>query len=111
MATTPRFTGDAYWWSLQFQCLAAGTTSIWIQNDAEWGNGDSIFSFGAVSGATVQQIAQQTTTTRAVGGVVVPTNTYMTLAPYLAVIGLVATTAGVAIKKRRNWNESTIKRT
>ena len=36
-----------------------------------------------------------------VGGVVLPTNTFMTLAPYLAVVGLVATTA-VAIKKRRN---------
>jgi hypothetical protein len=37
----------------------------------------------------------------AVGGVVVPTNTFTVLAPYLAVIGLVATTA-IAVKKRRN---------
>jgi len=36
-----------------------------------------------------------------VGGIVLPTNTYLTLAPYLAVIGLVATVA-VAVKKRRN---------
>jgi len=36
-----------------------------------------------------------------VGGVVMPTNIFMILAPYLAVIGLVAT-AAVAIKKRRN---------
>jgi len=36
-----------------------------------------------------------------VGGVVLPTNTYMTLAPYLAVIGLVAA-AAVAVKRRRN---------
>jgi len=38
---------------------------------------------------------------RGVGGVVVPTNAYMTLAPYLAVIGLVAVAATVAAKKRR----------
>ena len=37
-----------------------------------------------------------------VGGVVGPTNTYITLAPYLAVIGLVAVAATVAVKKRRN---------
>ena len=35
-----------------------------------------------------------------VGGIVLPTNTFMTFAPYLAMIGLVATTAAVAIKKR-----------
>jgi len=36
-----------------------------------------------------------------VGGVVMPTSTYMTVAPYLAVIGLVVT-AAVAVKKRRD---------
>jgi len=36
-----------------------------------------------------------------VGGVVMPTNTFMALAPYLAMIGLFAT-AAVAVKKRRN---------
>jgi hypothetical protein len=36
-----------------------------------------------------------------VGGVAVPTNTFMILAPYLAMIGLIAT-AAIAIKKRRN---------
>ena len=34
-----------------------------------------------------------------VGGVIMPMNSLMTLVPYLAVIGLVAT---VAVKKRRN---------
>jgi len=36
-----------------------------------------------------------------VGGVILPANTYMTLVPYLVMIGLVATTA-IAIRKRRN---------
>ena len=36
-----------------------------------------------------------------VGGVVVPANTYLTLAPYLALIGLIVT-AAVAAKKCRN---------
>ena len=36
-----------------------------------------------------------------VGGVVLPTNSFLVLAPYLALIGLVAT-AGVAVKKRRS---------
>jgi len=36
-----------------------------------------------------------------VGGVVLPTNTLTILAPYLAMIGLVAT-AAIAVKKRRN---------
>ena len=36
-----------------------------------------------------------------VGGAVLPTNTYITLAPYLALIGLIVT-AAVAVKKRRN---------
>jgi len=38
---------------------------------------------------------------RSVGGVV-PANPYMILTPYLAMVGLVATTAAVIVKKRRN---------
>jgi len=41
-------------------------------------------------------------TSSSVGGVIVSTSTYMALAPYLAMIGLVATTAAVAFKKRRD---------
>jgi len=37
-----------------------------------------------------------------VGGVLLPTNTSPLLVPYLALIGLIATTAAVAVKKRRN---------
>lgn len=37
-----------------------------------------------------------------VGGVIVTTNNFMTLAPYLALIGLVATSVAVAVKKRLN---------
>lgn len=37
-----------------------------------------------------------------VGGVVAETNTLAVLTPYLVAIGLVATTAAVAVKKRRN---------
>jgi hypothetical protein len=44
--------------------------------------------------------ANQFTDYDSVGGVVLPTNTFVILAPYLAVIGLVATTA-VAVRKRR----------
>jgi hypothetical protein len=45
--------------------------------------------------------ANQFTDYDSVGGVVLPTNTFMIFAPYLALIGLVAT-AAVAVKKRRN---------
>jgi len=37
-----------------------------------------------------------------VGGVVLSANTYAIFAPYLAVICLVATTAAIALKRRRN---------
>jgi len=37
-----------------------------------------------------------------VGGVVLPTNTFLVLTPYLTAIGLAATSAAVAVKKRRN---------
>lgn len=40
-------------------------------------------------------------TAASVGGVLLPTNAFMTLVPYLVAIGLVAT-AVVAVKKRRN---------
>ena len=36
-----------------------------------------------------------------VGGIIAPTNKFLTLAPYLTLIGLIAT-AAVAVKKRRN---------
>jgi hypothetical protein len=37
-----------------------------------------------------------------VGGVVAETNTFTVLTPYLVAVGLIATTAAVAVKKRRN---------
>lgn len=37
-----------------------------------------------------------------VGGVVLPTNTHMIIAPCLMLVGLAATTAAAAVKKRRN---------
>jgi hypothetical protein len=37
-----------------------------------------------------------------VGGVVSETNTFTVLAPYLVAVGLIATTAAVAVKRRRN---------
>jgi len=49
---------------------------------------------------TVTAIYQKIGQSAYVGGVVLPTNNLTMLAPYLATIGLVATTV-VAIKKRR----------
>jgi hypothetical protein len=51
---------------------------------------------------TVTAIYQKIGQSAYVGGVVMPTNTFMILMPYLALIGLVAATATVAIKKRRS---------
>lgn len=101
---SPPYTGDAYWVTLTFKCLATGTTLIQMPN-GEW-NGE--VDFDALEGATVQQNAPQTTTTtRAVGGVIVLSNKYMTLAPYLALIGLVATAAvAAAVSKRRKKRRS-----
>ena len=102
MAMTPRFTGDAYWWSLRFQCLAAGTASLSMIN-AEWRDDNDAYSFSTVSGATVQQNAPQTTppTPRHVGGEVFSANKLAVLSPYIALIGVVAI-AAVAFKKRNN---------
>jgi len=56
------------------------------------------FAAGAVGG-TIVAVYQQTGLS--VGGVLMPTNTSMVLAPYLAAIGLIATTAAIALKKRK----------
>jgi hypothetical protein len=53
-----------------------------------------------VTGDGVLRQVNQGTSCCGVGGVIVPTNTYATLAPYLAVIGLVATAATVYVRKR-----------
>jgi hypothetical protein len=53
-----------------------------------------------VTGDGVLRQVNQGTSCCGVGGVAVPTNTLAVLAPYLALIGLVAT-AGVAVKKRK----------
>jgi hypothetical protein len=37
-----------------------------------------------------------------VGGIMAPANPIITLAPYLVAVGLIATTAAVAVKRRRN---------
>ena len=95
---TPRFTGDAYWWSLQFQCLAAGTASLSIIN-AEWRNDNDAFSISTVSGATVQQNAPQTIPPRYVGGEVFSANKLAVLSPYLALISIVAV-AAVVVKRK-----------
>ena len=96
---TPRFTGDAYWWSLQFQCLAAGTASLSIINP-EWLDDNNIHSFTTVSGAAVvQQDAPQTTTPRYVGGELFTANKLAVLSPYLALFSVVAV-AAVVVKKK-----------
>ena len=51
---------------------------------------------------TITAVYQRNGLPAYVGGVVLPTNNLTVLAPYLAMIGLVAT-AAVAAKKRRNW--------
>jgi hypothetical protein len=51
---------------------------------------------------TVTAIYQKIGQPAYVGGVVLPTNTCPILTPYLAMIGLIATTAAVVVKKRRN---------
>lgn len=51
-----------------------------------------------VSGGTITAVYQQIG--QLVGGVVLPTNTFMSLTPYLALIGLVATVAVASRRKR-----------
>ena len=51
---------------------------------------------------TVTAIYQKIGQSAYVGGVVLSTNTMTVLAPYLAVISLVATVGVIAVKKRRN---------
>jgi len=60
----------------------------------------SLDTFLTANGDGTLRVVYRGTCCRYVGGVV-PTNTYMALAPYLAVIGLIAT-AAVAVRKRRD---------
>lgn len=98
---SPPYTGDAYWVTVTFECLARGTSSIQMLSGSKWYNGNGWLYFDARVDSTVRQSAQTASTTRYVGGVVTPTSSFFVLAPYLTMIGLVAVAATVYVAKRR----------
>ena len=101
---TPRFTGDAYWWSLQFECLAAGTASLLLASSyCEWRDDVNTYSFTTVSGATVQQNTPPPpeTPTHHVGGEVFSANKAVIVAPYL--IGIFSIIAAVSLVVRKKF--------
>jgi hypothetical protein len=71
----------------------------WITFSAPNVNPTTVTFPAAAGGGTITVVYQQVGLS--VGGVLLPTNTFMILAPCFVVIGLVAT-AAVAIKRRRN---------
>ena len=100
---TPRFTGDAYWWSLQFECLAAGTASLLLASSyCEWRDDVNTYSFTTVSGATVQQNTPPPETPNLhVGGQLFTANKAVIVAPYL--IGIFSIIAVVSLVVRKKF--------
>ena len=84
----------AAWVKLTFHCLGEGTSEIYF-------DGASVFIV-QLPYIELDPFTCTVHQTRAVGGVLTPTNKLDVLAPYLALIGLVgAVTAAVAIRKRK----------
>ncbi len=100
-ATGNMFSGDASWVTLTFHCLGGGSSPIGISPpDSGWENPSVSIPFDVVSGGTCNQQP-----VAPVGGVVLPVNRLAVMAPYLALLGLVATVAVVIVKpwkKREN---------
>jgi len=99
----PGINEDDRWLTITFHCLREGTSTIsvtspgagtvWVSTDGRTALPDT-----EVEGfeTTVHQF-------KAVGGVLVPVNTFGVLAPYLALMGLVgAVTAAAILRRKRN---------
>jgi hypothetical protein len=88
------FSGDASWVTLTFHCLGGGSSPIGISPpDSGWENPSVSIPFDVVSGGTCNQQP-----VAPVGGVVLPVNRLAVMAPYLALLGLVAAVAVVIVK-------------
>jgi hypothetical protein len=94
-ATGGMFSGDASWVTLTFHCLGGGSSPIGISPDPDswWENPSVLVPFEVVWGGTCNQ--QSVAPVAPVGGVVLPVNRLAVMAPYLALLGLVATVAVV----------------
>jgi len=94
-ATGDMFSGDASWVTLTFHCLGGGSSPIGVSPypDSWWENPSVLIPFDVVLGGTCNQHPVVP-----VGGVVLPVNRLAVMAPYLALLGLVATVAVVIVK-------------
>jgi len=97
-ATGGMFSGDATWVTLTFHCLGGGSSPIGVSPypDSWWENPSVLIPFDVVLGGTCNQHPVVP-----VGGVVLPVNRLAVMAPYLALLGLVATVAVVIVKPWR----------
>jgi hypothetical protein len=94
-ATGGMFSGDASWVTLTFNCLGEGSSPIGISPnpDTWWENPSVSIPFDVVLGGTCNQHPVVP-----VGGIVLPVNRLAVMAPYLALLVLVATVAAVIVK-------------
>jgi len=94
MASGSGHTADRRWLTINFRCLGAGVSQLAIPD-----NGWMDASVGAQHSFTVQQSTVRQTSS-SVGGVILAGHLATALAPYLALVGLAASTA-IAIKTKR----------
>jgi hypothetical protein len=89
------FSSDASWVTLTFHCLGEGSSPIGISpNPDSWWENPSVFTpFTVVLGGTCNQHPVVP-----VGGVMLPVNRLAVMAPYLALLGLVAAVAVVIVE-------------
>jgi len=101
-ATGGMFSGDASWVTLTFHCVGGGSSPIGISSypDSFWENPSVLTPFAVVLGGTCDQHPVVP-----VGGVMLSVNRLAVMAPYLALVGLVAAVAVVIVepwKKHEN---------
>jgi len=89
------FSDDASWVTLTFHCVGGGSSPIGISPypDSWWENPSVLEPFDVVSAGTCNQRPVVP-----VGGVVTSVNRLAVMAPYVALLGLVATVAAVIVK-------------
>jgi len=94
-ATGGMFSDDASWVTLTFHCVGGGSSPIGISPypDSWWENPSVLEPFDVVSAGTCNQRPVVP-----VGGVVTSVNRLAVMAPYVALLGLVATVAAVIVK-------------
>jgi hypothetical protein len=89
------FSHDASWVTITFHCLGTGSSPIGIRPypDSWWDNPSTTPPFDVVSAGTCSQRP-----VAPVGGVILSVNRLAVMAPYLALLGLVAAVAVVIVK-------------